>query len=165
MKKLILFFAAFSILFTSCQKSDEDLNPIDASKVKLLMDGYWKLTDYKVLPDVSDSTAFQMDLYTPIPGCEKDDFYKFVSPSIFTKYEGDSKCTVSAPDSVQFYYQLTENENHLIMWSNPDDREHSIIYDAQITYPSLKKFILVYRIYSENTELTSEHTKTFQKMD
>jgi len=167
MTKLLLIFAAFGLLMASCQKDLDtatDAPLIDASKARLLMDGYWQLTAYTVNPDFNDSTAFPTDVFPQMPGCEKDNLYKFVSPTLLSIQEGATKCGLSAPDSVDYVYSLTNNESHFTVWSNPDDLEHSLVYDAEITYPSTKKFIIVYHVYNDATKLTSEHIKTFEKI-
>ena len=168
MKKLLLIFAAFGLLMTSCQKDLDtatDAPLIDASKAQLLMNGYWQLTGYTINPNVNDSNAFPVDYFPPIPGCEKDNLYKFQSKTLLTIFEGNSKCILSAPDSVDFTYSLTNDEQHIKIWSVPDDMEHSTIYDADITYPTTKKFIIYYKIYDDVSELTSGHTRTFEKLE
>lgn len=164
MKKLLLIFAAFSLVFASCEKNEDDTTPIDASKQKLLMDGYWQLTNYMVVANVDDSLSFPEDQFTPIPGCTKDNLFKFLTSSTYVMYEGETKCTLGAPDSTMYSYQLLDNEKKIEFWSNPDDRENSIIYNAEITYPSLEQYILTYRVYDENEEITSEHVRTYSKM-
>ena len=168
MKKLLLVFAAFGLLMTSCQKDLDtatDAPLIDASKAQLLMNGLWQLTGYTINPNINDSLAFPVDYFPPIPGCEKDNLLKFQSKSLMTIHEGFSKCVLSAPDSVDYSYSLTNDDQRIKIWSNPDDMENSIIYDAAITYPSLKKFVMVYEVYDNVSEITSGHTKTFEKVE
>lgn len=164
MKKLVLFLAAFSVFFASCEKSEEDKNPIDASKVRLLMDGYWQLTGFYLVEDIDGETpGFPIDLYTPMPGCEKDNIFKFTSSSTFMTYEMDSKCSMSAPDEYEWYYQLSQAEKHITMWSNVDDRENSIVFDGEIFYPKLTEFYIKYKVYNPTTEKMDEYSRYYTK--
>lgn len=168
MKKLLLIFAAFGLLMTSCQKDLDtatDAPLIDASKAQLLMHGMWQLTGYTINPNINDSNAYAVDYFPPIPGCEKDNLIKFQSKSLMTIHEGLSKCVLSAPDSVDFSYSLTNDDQRITIWSNPDDMANSILYDGDITYPSLNKFVLYYLVYDEVSEITSGHTRTYEKVE
>lgn len=167
MKKLILLFAAFGLLLASCQKNLDtatDAPLIDASKAQLLMHGYWQLTGYTINPNVNDTNAHAVDNYPQIPGCEKDNLYKFQSKSLLSIFEGQSKCVLSAPDSVDYTYSLTNNEMHIKIWANPDDVDNSILYNADISYPTTSQFILKYNIYDSTTTLTSGYKRTYTKV-
>jgi hypothetical protein len=163
MKRMILFVAGLSLL-ASCSKNVESDTPIDASKSKMLMDGSWQLKAYMVNPNIYDSLAVPQDMYTPMEGCVKDNFYIFASTSSLIQYEHFHKCQVSAPDSIVLNYTLTNNEKHIKVWANPEDVDHSIILDGDITYPSIDSFVVDYQVYDSVSEVTSGHTKTYVKM-
>jgi len=163
MKKIILFVAGIGLL-ASCSKNVKSDTPIDASKSKMLMDGAWQLKAYMINPDINDSLSIPQDAYTPLPGCVKDNFYVFHNAGVLVQYEGYHKCTLSDPDSVALLYQLSNNETHLRVWSNPDDPEHSVLFDGNMAYPSVDSFILDFQTYDSAADMTSEHTLTYVKM-
>ena len=143
---------------------DEDKNPVDASKGKMLMHGSWQLSDYRYTPDIAAEVPVTMDYYTPLPGCQKDDYMIFNSGSLVSKYQGLTKCSINDPDSIVYNYSLEQDEKFLRIWGNPDDPENSVLMAGDITYPDVRTFIITYLATNPtDEELTSRHTLTFTK--
>jgi len=162
MKKIIFALASCAIL-ASCVK-DEDKDPIDVSKTTYLKDGRWQLKKSTWLPSVDDSTGFPVDKYTELAGCEKDNFLIFNNNTTVSRYEGLSKCEVGAPDSLVYSYELVDNDGFLRIWSNPEDKDNSIILAGKATYPSIDTFFVTYRLpHPQDSSLTSEYVKTYVK--
>ena len=162
MKKIILALACCGVL-ASCVK-DEDKDPIDVSKTTYLMDGRWQLKAYTWLPDIGDSTAFPVDVYTPLSGCVKDNYYTFNTTNAVARHEGGSKCVISDPDSLEYRYALTETDKFLRIWSNADDMENSTVLAGSIEYPSIDTFIVTYtKPKPGDTALTSRYVETYVK--
>lgn len=164
MKKIILALACCSALFASCVK-DEDKDPIDVSKTTYLMDGRWQLKVFTWLPDIGDSTSTPVDVYTPLPGCQKDNFYIFNTQTRTSLYEGNSKCNVSDPDSVVYGYNLTNNDQHLEIFTNPDDANHEIRLAGDMTYPTIDTFVITYlKQNPQDSTKTSRYTEKYVKI-
>lgn len=163
MKRLILALAMCAAI-ASCQKK-EDKDPIDVSKTTYLMDGKWQLKVSLWLPDVNDSNATWVDQYTPLPGCEKDNFYVFNTLTRVSLYEGGVKCNISAPDSIVYGYRLTNNDNYLEIYTNPDEENHSNVLAGTVTYSTIDSFMVTYRQqHPVDSAVTSEYKKTYVKI-
>jgi hypothetical protein len=164
MKKIILALACCSVL-ASCVK-EEDKKPIDVSKTTFLMDGHWQLKVFTWLPDITDSTATPVDIYTPIPGCEKDNFFVFNTTSRVSLYEGSSKCDVNAPDSIVYGYYLTNNDKRLEIYTNPDDANHETLLAGDMTYPTIDSFVLTYLAPNpQDSTKTSRYVRKYAKFN
>jgi hypothetical protein len=164
MKKVILALAICATI-VSCQKK-EDTDPIDVSKTTYLMNGTWKLKFSTWLPDINDSTSFPVDVYTPLPGCEKDNFYKFNSINRTTLYEGGSKCDQTSPDSIVYGYKLTQNDQHLEIYTDPDAVDHSIVLAGTTTYPRIDSFVVTYTApHPQDSTKTSRYVKAYVKQN
>ncbi|PSK92033.1 hypothetical protein [Taibaiella chishuiensis] len=163
MRKLLLAGLGFTLLFASCSKSEEDKQPIDVSKTKMLMSGKWQLKAYVFVNDISDPTSMPLDYYTPLPGCEKDNFFIFNTTNQVSLYEGNTKCAATAPDSTVYNYNFTNDEKYLKIYSNPDDVDNSLILWGDVKYPTVDSFVIYYTTFNSTTEITSGHTKTYTK--
>lgn len=162
MKKLIFALATCTI-FASCVK-DEDKDPIDVSKTTYLKDGGWQLKKWTWLVNVDDSTSETRDIYEPLSGCEKDNYLIFNTNNTVTRYEGNSKCEISAPDSVAYSYELVDNDGFLRIWSNPEDKDNSIVLAGKAIYPSIDTFFVTYRKpHPSDSTKTSEYVETYVK--
>ena len=162
MKKIILAFACCS-LFASCVK-DEDKDPIDVSKTTYLMDDSWQLKVYTWLPDIADSASTPVDVYTPIPGCEKDNFFVFNTTNRTSLYEGMAKCIVSAPDSIAYGYTLSNNDKHLEIFTDPDGENHDILLAGDMTYPTIDTFVMTYlKQNPQDSTKTSRYVRKYVK--
>lgn len=162
MKKFFLF-ALGICLFASCAKNVDEDGQVNATKQKMLMDKAWQLRGYMIDPDINDSTDIPVNAYTPIPDCKKDNYLIFNDDHTVSEYDHYIKCAMTDPDTVAYNYSLTNNENHLMVWSNPDDVDHSVVMDGDMTYPSIDTFILTFQVYDSIQKITSEHVQTFVK--
>jgi hypothetical protein len=163
MRKLLLAGLGLTLLFASCKKAEEDKQPIDVSKTQMLMDGRWQLKAYIFVNDINDPTSMPLDHYTPIAGCEKDNFLIFNNRTQVSLYEANTKCVNTAPDSTVYNYSFTNDEKYLKVYGNPDDVDNTLFLYGDMKYPSIDSFIVYYTTYDETTEVTSGHTKTYVK--
>lgn len=162
MKKAILALAICATV-VSCQKK-EDTDPIDVSKTTYLMDKSWKLTFFTWLPDINDSASFPVDVYTPLSGCEKDDFFRFYTKNRVSDNEGGSKCNLSDPDSTVYGYELTNNDKFLRIYTDPDLPEHDDVLAGDITYPSIDSFVVTYTApHPQDSSKTSRYVMAYVK--
>lgn len=164
MKKILLVATACALVFAACQKK-EDKDPIDVSKNTYLMSGKWQLKSLNWLPDIGDSAGIPIDQYGPLPGCKKDNFYVFVSKNRVVRYEGDTKCNVSDPDSTMLGYTLTNGDKHIEIFTAPDEDNHTIELAGDATYPYIDSFIVTYtkRNPIDSTK-TSRYTEKYAKI-
>jgi hypothetical protein len=164
MKKAILALAICATI-VSCQKK-EDTDPIDVSKTTYLMDGGWKLKFSTWRPDINDSASFPIDVYEPIPGCEKDNFYKFNTTNRVSLHEGGSKCVQTNPDSTVYGYVLTQNDSHLEIYTDPDAPNHSIVLAGNVIYPRIDSFSVTYTApHPTDSTKTSQYVKAYVKQN
>jgi len=161
--KKVIFTLATCATIVSCQKK-EDTDPIDVSKTVYLMDQGWQLKASTYLPDINDSTAFPEDWYVSLAGCTKDDILKFNTINRCSIYEGASKCNVLNPDSVVYGYNLTNNDAHITIFTDPDADTHTVLYDGEMTYPSIDTFVLTYLGRNiQDTTKTARYVRTYVK--
>lgn len=164
MKKIILAFACCAAIFASCVK-DEDKDPIDVSKTTFLMDGRWQLKVATWLPDIDDSTSTPVDVYTPLAGCEKDNFYVFNTINRTSLYEGNSKCNITAPDSTLYGYKLTNSDKYLEIFTDPDADTHFTWLAGDMAYPSIDTFtVTYYKANPQDSTKTSRYINTYVKL-
>lgn len=164
MKKLIFALAACAVVVISCQKK-EDKDPIDVSKTTFLMDGRWQLKVYTTLFDMNDSLSTPVDSYTPLAGCEKDDYLIFNTTNRVSRYQGATKCNISDPDSVIYGYQLSENDRKLWIYTDPESEIHENYLSGDISYPSIDSFTVIYTARNpQDTTKTSLIRKTYCKL-
>jgi hypothetical protein len=162
MNKIILSLAACAMIASCTKKEDKD--PIDVSKTTLVMDGKWQLKAISWLPDVNDPTSFPVDDFSPLPGCEKDNFLIFKTKSNVTLFENGSKCSISAPDSIEYMYTLTNDDKFIRIYANAEDPANSSILAGDVKYPTVDSFIVTYtKTNPQNNDLTSRYVKTYVK--
>lgn len=141
MKKLILILTVASVAFASCEKED----PIDVSKTKYLMDGYWMLKGSTINSNIDDPASMDIDQYASLDGCLKDNIYAFRSSSKFVLGEGNLKCDVNNPDSTEMYWKFTAVDNsYLIVYKDQADVDNTIYWSGDVTYKTIDTFILTY---------------------
>lgn len=162
MKKIIFALASCAVL-ASCVK-EKDKEPIDVSKTTYLLDGRWQLKSYIRYNDLNDTLSVS-DALTPMSGCEKDNYFDFTSANTVFQHEGNSKCEITAPDSLEYRYSLTSDDRYLRIWSNPDDADNSIVLAGDIKYPSIDSFVLSYTQPSpQDSTIIQKHVKTYLKL-
>jgi hypothetical protein len=162
MKKIILALACCATI-VSCQKK-EDTDPIDVSKTTYLKDKTWKLTFFTWLPDINDPASFPFDSFTVMLGCQKDNYFKFNAGNRVTRYDGNSKCSQTDPDSVVYGYALTDNDTHLRIYAEPDIPEPPTYLAGTITYPAIDSFVLTYTApHPQDSSKTSRYVRAYVK--
>lgn len=163
MKKILLALSCCAIVGMSCTP-EEDTLPVDVSKAKMLMSGSWQLKAYMFTPDIAAEIPVFEDYYTPMAGCEKDDYFIFNNSNVMSKYQGLTKCNIADPDSMVYNYSLTQDENFMQVWADPDDPENSVLMAGDMTYPSVDTFIISSLLPNPlDPDVTSRHTMTFVK--
>jgi len=159
MRKLLFAVAGLALFTASCKKED----PIDTSKTRYLMDDYWRLTKSIYIADISNPLDLGTDVYPDMLPCEKDNFMKFNTPSTFTIYDHYVKCTPGDPDEWAYFWQLSNNETHLKIFSDPAMPDETVFLEGDVTYRSIDTFIFTYTTFNEDTEVTSRTTNTYVK--
>jgi hypothetical protein len=160
MKKFILALAGLGLFATACKKED----PIDTSKTKYLMDKYWRMTSSLYTADVSDPLSLPVDIFPGFPTCRKDDYYHFATASTGEVHDHFDKCSGADPDESPFFWNLSNNETYLRIYTNPEFPEESIHLAGDVTYVSIDTFVLTYLDYNEVSEKTSRYTNTYVKV-
>ncbi|KAA5534834.1 hypothetical protein F0919_09510 [Taibaiella lutea] len=162
--KKVIFALAICASIVSCQK-EEDTKPIDVSKTVYLMDKSWVVKAWSIRPDVSDTlSAPDSTYFNSINGCEKDNYLVFNSSSRASIHEGSSKCDQQAPDSVMYGYTLSNNDSHILIFTNPDEVDHGTYIDGEIKYASIDTFSIKYRLPKPgDSSITQEFIKTYVK--
>ncbi len=93
MKKAVFLSLIVVTLFSSCQK--EETTPVcifDASGIT----GTWKLTGFKIK---LDATTPEIDLYSSLDVCEKDDAFVFNANGSYNYNDIGAVCTPSGSDA------------------------------------------------------------------
>jgi len=162
--KKVIFALAICAAIVSCQK-EEDTKPIDVSKTVYLMDKGWIVKGWTFRANVNDTLApADSSYFNSINGCEKDNILVFNTTSKATIYEGGSKCDQQAPDSVEYYYTLSNNDNNIRIYGSPDDIDNTTYINGDITYSSIDTFSIKYRKPSPaDPTIIQEFVKTYVK--
>lgn len=99
------------LLFTGCSKDDDDDKQ---SKTELLTSSTWKFSNAGIDADNNGT------IDSPLPDgtlddCSKDDTFVFNTGGTGTADEGPTKCDPSDPQSVNFGWALSNNEQDLTL--------------------------------------------------
>lgn len=115
MKKVLPALCLFALaISTSCKKDDNNPGSSSGNKSSTLSSGKWKIISSTASYTVAGQQFNNIDIFTPLPGCQKDDLFLFNGDGTCTKDEGASKCSSSAPQTSDAgTWQLLNNENQL----------------------------------------------------
>lgn len=164
MKKI--YAALISGLFavatlSSCEKEPE---PIDVTKNAFLHERAWQMSDYRLTTNIDAEVPVWTDLFTMMDPCKKDDYFFFHTKNSGAVYDYFIKCATTDPDSEPFYFSITDNDQYITVYTNPEDMAGSIILQGKITTPHIDEFKVNHRYWNEATELTEEVEFTFNKI-
>lgn len=161
--KKILFAVGIGVLFSSvlvsCEKPKE---PIDVTKNAFLLKRAWKLKDKKFTANVDVETPVWVDEYTPLEPCKKDDYLYFHTTSSGAVFDYFVKCATTSPDSIAFWYAITDNDNTINIYTNPDDMAGSNIMWGKIETPNINEFKVIQKSFNTTTELNEQREYTYE---
>jgi hypothetical protein len=110
--------AACTLLFSSCQKDDDNDEP---SGQEILTSGQWKITGATANPPLTiPGVGTISDIYnTPfVKACFKDNYYVFNANGTAEINEGATKCNDSDPQSDPTTWSLSADEKELTIDGN-----------------------------------------------
>jgi hypothetical protein len=107
MKKLF-FTPLLATAFFSCQDKYQAL-----TKTEMLSNyGSWVINSIAAKPSVG--TASYNDITATTPTCRLDNIFAFTAPNQYLQNEGATKCTTTAPNTVETgTWALTDNETKI----------------------------------------------------
>lgn len=162
MKKILLALSSFVLLFTaSCTKEIDDRD-VDVSKPVYLQESYWMLTSLIENLDYGNEESLDKEIFPFLDDCIKDNVYEFETKSDFSVAEHHLKCNASNPDKTNYYYSISNKDNYIKIWSNPDDIDNSIYMQGEITTINTKKFTIKTVHYNESTTKTEMRLYTYE---
>ena len=128
MKYVFLTLLSISILFLACSKKS---NPA-SSRANMLRTGKWKMSSgslsVKLPGGIRDTT---LNYLTYVPACHLDDYIDFGPSTFGSVFSGSLKCSPNDPDSVQFQWGLSNNDNNISLF-----RGFSVIWSVKsIVWP------------------------------
>ena len=103
-------------ILTGCKKDNN--NAVAKTKTQLLTDGTWSLT--ALVSDRDANGTYETNDYSGYSACYKDNFHTFRSNGDLEVNEGPTKCNPADPQTVIKHWQLTNNENTLVVDSDND---------------------------------------------
>lgn len=110
MKKIIFISATIVFVFAACSKDDE---VTVLSKKDMLTTGSWKLT--ASVSDEDGDGTFETNNYMDFEVCFTDNYYVFKNNGELELNEGNTKCDASDPQTETLSWQLTNNDNTLLV--------------------------------------------------
>ena len=99
-------------------KKDNNSNAVAKTKTQLLTDGTWSLT--ALVSDRDANGTYETNDYAAYSACYKDNFHTFRSNGDLEVNEGPTKCNPADPQTVIKHWQLTNNENTLVVDGDND---------------------------------------------
>ena len=105
-----------TVILTGCKK--DNTNTVAKTKTQLLTDGTWSLT--ALVSDRDANGTYETNDYAGYSACFKDNFHTFRSNGDLEVNEGSTKCNPADPQTVIKHWQLTNNENTLVVDSDND---------------------------------------------
>lgn len=164
MKKIISVLLAGIMgltLFSSCE---EDKEPIDVTKNAFLYQRAWKLVGLQQTLNIDAETPIWNDLYVLMEPCEQDDYMYFHTKSSGATFDYFIKCSSTDVDSTNFWYNITDNDSYITVYTNPDDMASSIVLQGGMSTPHIDTFRVTYTYFNEGTELNEQIQYTFEKI-
>lgn len=97
---------------SACRKDPID-TPTPVSKTSLLTTGTWSLT--VMAHDYDGNGSYETDVFANAPTCFRDNFWTFRANGDLELNEGNTKCDPIDPQTDITNWQLTNNENSLVL--------------------------------------------------
>lgn len=158
MKKLLFAVLCSSFFLTSCKEEAK----VDISFEKNLMDKHWVLADLKNNPNVNVPTNTWTSVYGGVAPCVKDNRWFFKSTSDLSIDEYWTKCTTSAPDITNVFYNI-QNENYIKIYSNKSNVDGSIIVKGDFKMVDVNTFTIDERKQGSTSAITISNIYTYKK--
>jgi len=142
--KYVLFISAAAAFLFSCSRNGGGIDP---AREQALTTGSWKLSAYTT--DYDKDGTYEENTFVILADCEKDNIYTFQAGSNLIKDEGLTKCISSNPQTMNWTWSFTDNQNKLQFASTTYQIE-------ELTQSSLKlKGTVSYNvIYTINVKLS-----------
>lgn len=104
-----LFILMNMVLFTSCEKSNDDDNNQEKTKTELISASVWKYDNAQI--DVDNNGTGDMNVPAGvIEPCQTDNTLTFAANGSGTMDEGATKCDAGDPQTSPFSWNFTSNE-------------------------------------------------------
>lgn len=116
MKKALPALCFLALTFAaSCKKDDNNSNPSGSNnKTSTLTSGKWKIVASVTSYTVAGQQFNNIDVFSMIPECQKDDLFLFNADGTCTKDEGATKCSTGSPQtSPAGNWELQNNDTQL----------------------------------------------------
>ncbi len=153
---LLIILAAFSILFSSCNK-DDDAQP--ATKTDFLVDKNWVPTAITINPAIQlNDSSVTNDWYGRVlPACVQDDIKIFSRNGSYRGEEGDDKCNSGDPQIFELGdWAFSDDETKLVVSANGNFSSYDI---QELTATSL---IYRYTVRSQGGGTTYTFIETYE---
>lgn len=162
MKKILtlaLLAVSASFSFTSCEKDKEK---IDVTKNAFLYERAWVLKSAVYTDDIDVEFPAYIDLYSTMEPCQKDDYYYFNTKNSGELHEYFIKCNEDNPNFIPFYFNITDNDSYITIYTNPEDPGASVIMSGIMTTPNIDEFKVVNRYFDGTTEKNVQYEYVFE---
>jgi len=156
--KLALTIAIASIGFVSCDKKEE---PIDVSKRAYLYDRAWNLIEHRHTINADDEFPVYTDVLATTSPCKYDDFYFFDTKTSGVYSDYFVRCDASLPEHTPIFLDISEDDQIISVYSNPDDINASLLIYGHMKTPHIDTFTVENRYWSEDTETFQLDFKKF----
>ncbi|GAA4454463.1 hypothetical protein [Rurimicrobium arvi] len=111
MKKNYVMLALMALsLFSACKKDDKKSSSSSGSASANLIGKKWKLTAYRY-----NYSGVDVDGYSTLSDCARDNYSEFKSGDVVTAYEGATKCDASSPDSQSGKWKLQSSDTEILL--------------------------------------------------
>lgn len=162
MKKVLLSISALFLIFLSaCTKEVDDID-IDVSKDMYLYESYWQITSILQDLDHENELTSPIEIFFDMNQCYRDNIYFFETTDKFFIDESFLKCNAATPDVTTMYYDISNNDSYLKIWSNPEEPDASVYLDGTIKTVNIKKFLVEKITYNTVTEKFEFRQYTFE---
>lgn len=161
MKKIYAGLLSGLLILTALSSCDKQ-ETVDVTKTGYLYNRGWQIIGLRSTSNVDVEEPIWVNLYDAMDPCKKDDYYFFSTKSSGAVYDHFIKCALSDPDSVQFWFSVSEDDQFIKVYSNPEDVEGSILVQGKITTPHIDTFKVNHRYWNPTTELNEEIEFTFK---
>jgi len=129
MKKLLLVFAAATVL-GACKKDSEPApTPTAATKADVLVAKNWRLSAQTTTYSIANTPSVSQDEYATYSSCERDNFLKFNANKTLLVDEGATKCDQSDPQTQNGSWDFNSDYSKLTLM-DPSQGSVAIPFDV-----------------------------------
>lgn len=163
--KRILFLISLAIGALSLNSCEKKMDEVDVTKNAYLLDRAFQIKSIMFTGDFYAEFPVYEDILIPKEPCEKDDFYFFNNAGMGSYHDNFLKCSASAPDNYPIFFNISNEDTYITIYTNPDDPGASIKLQGKMETETIDKFIVTHNYYNEHTEKTEELIYTFEKIE